>query len=271
MPTTYTAQIQEHVIATMPARITVTLDAVATAQVVVTVRDSYTVLGAPVTGAIGSITILIGQSTGYLDWTPLLVVPYSVLFTNDSALTNPANLSLTPVDITTLYCVRSDVEDNFGKDNYEDWSQLDNDVNTSDPARDAACLVYERDEINNFFRGGRYAVPLVLATGQMTVTTWAARIAGIWLYNSRGQLDTIVQSDMTTRPFNRYAGMLKDVYAQMQAYKDGDLELDATLSATTPDEPGTFQSVRITNPREREKFWDGSCYGYGVGCDEFCN
>ena len=94
-------------------------------------------------------------------------------------------------DTTGEYCSLTDIQNVFGLSNVTLWSNLDNTSTTTDTTRIAAALAYADDEIDNFFRGGPYAVPLILNSG-CAPTTWAAKLAGIWLYDSRGQLDTLM-------------------------------------------------------------------------------
>jgi hypothetical protein len=134
-----------------------------------------------------------------------------------------------------VYCDQGDVENVFGVSNVAAWSNLDNTRSDADVMRIAAALVYAVSEIDDFFRGGPYAVPLVVNSGT-TVATWAAKLAGIWLYDSRGQLDSIVDGGVV-RSLSRYAGMKKSVYVEMGLYKIGYKRLDAARGDCVPSGP----------------------------------
>lgn len=149
------------------------------------------------------------------------------------------------------YCTQSDIEDIFGTQNVAQWSNLDNVTQTADTNRIARALQHATDEINTTFRGGIYAVPLVLNSGAGTVVAWAAKIAGIWMYNNRGQLDTITAADGSTHQYNKYSGMLRDVYTRMKNVKNNIDQIDAARSnvVSTPavamGNTSRFGSVRL--------------------------
>jgi phage gp36-like protein len=121
----------------------------------------------------------------------------------------------------SYYAQQSDIENLFGIPNVAEWSNLAGLNDYVDTNRIGVALAYADSEINNFFQGGPYAVPLSLGQSAPTITNWAAVIAGVWLYTSRGQLDTITNSDGTQRVYNKYSGMLKSVYADMGSYRTG--------------------------------------------------
>jgi hypothetical protein len=82
----------------------------------------------------------------------------------------------------------------FGVDNIAIWSQLDPSKprGTPDLNRCSAALDYADAVIIDFFREhGNYTSPLTpnSPSARMIVTTWAAKIAGIWLYENRGTRD----------------------------------------------------------------------------------
>lgn len=85
------------------------------------------------------------------------------------------------------YCDGTDIEDRFGVENVARWSQLDNDVTTADLNRVQAAIDWSYATINDTLRDGPYAIPLS-PVGQ-SVRSWAATLAGWWLYSSRGLRD----------------------------------------------------------------------------------
>lgn len=92
-----------------------------------------------------------------------------------------------------VYIDQSNLEDKFGINNIEAWSQLDNDVETADTARIQKAIDYAESKINDAFRGSRYAIPFASAPEQ--IKEWATTLAGIWLYQSRGLRDTNEEGD----------------------------------------------------------------------------
>ena len=80
------------------------------------------------------------------------------------------------------YIVQADIEAAFGVDNVRIWSNLDGDTNTTDTARVASAIAYAEDVVNSRFRGSKYSVPV---TATAMVKNWCARLAGMWLFESR--------------------------------------------------------------------------------------
>ncbi len=70
------------------------------------------------------------------------------------------------------YAVQSDIEDTFGPQNVAAWSLFEtgSPTGTADPNRVATALAYADSEIDGFFAGGPYLVPLAVSTDASTVT-----------------------------------------------------------------------------------------------------
>ncbi len=131
------------------------------------------------------------------------------------------------------YAAQSDIEDVFGPDNVAAWSLFETDT-PSGPAnttRIATALAQADGQINAYFIGGPYQVPLVCVTCKPVVTYWAAVIAGIWLYGSR------MTDAATDFPGNRYIVLRQAVFANMDLYKSGMKRLDAPLRYPHPTAP----------------------------------
>ena len=86
------------------------------------------------------------------------------------------------------YISQSNVEDVFGTTNVALWSQLSPSSSTADTARIASAIAYAEEYVENRFRGSRYAVPFSGSSTQLI--DWMAKLAGVWLYESRGLRDT---------------------------------------------------------------------------------
>lgn len=142
--------------------------------------------------------------------------------------TTASGLPLTP---GPDYCVQSDIENIFGVSNVAQWSNLDNTTTTANPTRITAAITYATSRVNNYMRGGIYAVPLVINSDAQSVIDVAATIAGVWLYSSRGQLDTMTNA-MTGGTYlaNRYGGMLKQAMSKLMMWRMGLEQLDAVPS-----------------------------------------
>ena len=80
------------------------------------------------------------------------------------------------------YAAKTDIESVFGKDNVARWSNLDGETG-ADATRITTAIAVADEDIENRFRGGRYAIPFIVASE--TVKSWCARLAGIWLFENR--------------------------------------------------------------------------------------
>ncbi len=88
----------------------------------------------------------------------------------------------------SAYCARADIEQIFGTSNVEKWADLDDDADaTKITARITAMIAEASEDIDDQLRGGRYELPF--PSGTMTITTLAARLAGVLLYEARGVRD----------------------------------------------------------------------------------
>lgn len=101
------------------------------------------------------------------------------------------------------YCTQSDIEQIFGVRNVATWSNLDNSSTSADGPRINAAIEYARTWLDDRFAGGRYQLPLTTDGSNVpsTIRDLAARLAGVWLYESRG----MDEQDENGRPFNRLA------------------------------------------------------------------
>jgi phage gp36-like protein len=113
-----------------------------------------------------------------------------------------------------IYAAQSDVESQFGIDNIQVWSQLDNTQTAADVSRIQLALDYADGKIISIFANyGNYVTPLApLGTDVALVTRWAAVIAGAWLYQSRGLRDDDAAGD-------HIAQLQVQVEEEMQRYR----------------------------------------------------
>lgn len=137
------------------------------------------------------------------------------------------NLNPAVADVNGQYSSLQDLYDEFGDKNIIQWSNLSNTVATVDTNRVQRALNYADSEINGTFMMGPYTEPLTPAVVGPTVRYWGAVIAGVKLYNARGQLDYMETGDGNRKPYNKYAGLLSKVYADMDRYKAGMLRMDS--------------------------------------------
>jgi len=125
------------------------------------------------------------------------------------------------------YATRSDLNEVFGKPNVDKWADLDNDgVSATITARITKALAVADDEVNNRLRNGLYALPIVLSEGgtPVVIVDAAAKIAGCWLYTSRGLADT---GDGEKSNPEKLRDEARDALAEIRG---GNLILDAELA-----------------------------------------
>jgi hypothetical protein len=100
-------------------------------------------------------------------------------------------------------------------------------------------LNYADAAIDDFFRGGPYAVPLSPVASAPTITYWAAVIAGAWLYQSAAAISSDGASASLTIPAGAsfsaavssttspYATLVTDVFTEMGQVKSGVIQIDS--------------------------------------------
>ena len=136
-------------------------------------------------------------------------------------------------DATGIYADQADIENVFGEENVKKWSNLDNSADSANTTRIGEGLTWADSFINDSFRESRWALPLALGgTTPAVVKDWAAKLAGIWLYQNRGTRDT---NDEGTK----YQDMEDDVKADIQMYTAG----VRTFAADVGDTHATAPSV----------------------------
>lgn len=85
------------------------------------------------------------------------------------------------------YIAQGDIENVYGATNVRKWSLGDEDGLSVNETRLTAAITYAEDHIDDRFRGGRYAIPF--STAPSIIKDAAAKIAGAWLYSTRGIQD----------------------------------------------------------------------------------
>ena len=133
------------------------------------------------------------------------------------------------------YIVEDDVKGRFGDDNIDVWADLDND-GAPDPGRIDEGIANAEDEIDDFFRDGKYAIPFAFrGTISKTLTNWAVVLAGWWLYTNRGFRDEkggeAIQKLVDGEDGNG------GVRANMRSLAAGQIRFNAQTSETQPSAP----------------------------------
>lgn len=121
------------------------------------------------------------------------------------------------------YIMQADIENSFGADNVRIWSNLDGSVNAVDATRIAAAIAYAEDLVNARFRGSKYAVPF--ATPTALVKNWCARLAGMWLFESR-------PAESAEKKEQEFLDVREAVNSEISQCLAGIIELNTPLIAT---------------------------------------
>jgi lysophospholipase L1-like esterase len=142
------------------------------------------------------------------------------------------------------YAVQGDVEDLFGAVNVAQWSSQSNSGTTFNVPRIQRALNYADAAIDDFFRGGPYAVPLCPIASAPTVTRWAAVLAGAWLFQASATVGSDGATASLTIPAGAsfsaavsssstpYSSLVTEVYAEMGQVKAGVVEIDSAMAGT---------------------------------------
>lgn len=137
---------------------------------------------------------------------------------------------VTSASVTGSYCDQNDVENVFGANNIISWSNLDNEMATANTVRIQKAIDVAEEHIDNRFRNSRYAVPFS-GTIPEVITDMAAKLAGVWLYQSRG----IDESDEEEK--GKISRIKDSVDKDIGLYLSGARHLNAALSDTFPTGP----------------------------------
>jgi phage gp36-like protein len=129
------------------------------------------------------------------------------------------------------YIEQTHIEDVFGVENVARWSNLENESADADTGRIALAIAKAEQEVHDRFRGGRYTLPF---TGSLSVVRdWCAKLAGAWLYSSRGARASDADEAGSFALGNRRAAL-----EEMDLYLAGARRLDSPLAGSwTTDAP----------------------------------
>ena len=130
------------------------------------------------------------------------------------------------------YISKSNVDELFHPDNVAIWSNLGNDDAQASQARIDDAIAFAEGLIDDRFRGGKYAVPLVgnSTNALRTIKNVAAQLAGWWLYRARGLRDDETEAD-------KMATHQQEANESIDGYLSGRMKLDAGLTKTQPTAP----------------------------------
>jgi hypothetical protein len=93
----------------------------------------------------------------------------------------------------TQYCQQSDIENVFGVQNVAIWSNLEGSASNTiaNPTQVASAINYASNYVEMMMANSIYAIPLQGTQGALppVLIDIIAKIAGFWLYSSRGLLE----------------------------------------------------------------------------------
>jgi len=123
------------------------------------------------------------------------------------------------------WCVKADIEQQFGPDNVADWADLDNDDNATKIAnRIAAAITYAEAFAKAMLRGSPLSLTRIDASVPTLITVATAIIAGVYLYECRGLEDASPNPDGSPR--HRLASAKASALQTLEMIRDGKLEIE---------------------------------------------
>ena len=143
-------------------------------------------------------------------------------------------------------CVRGDTEAIFGIGNVAKWADLDEDQSaTKIAARIGRAIIYATTDFYDRLRGGVVAIPFT--TPDHTSISLCARLAGVWLYESRGVEDWDPE---TGAPGHILTWHRDHVYRELNKIKNGQRRIEQTR--VSEDLPAAVLSANWDNPPASE-------------------
>lgn len=171
--------------------------------------------------------------------------------------TSQSDLRRTTDSVAGRYATWADIQDIFGILNVATWSQLDNNLTEADTVRIAKALANADAKIDGTL-ARLYVTPMTLTgTDAVIVREWAAKLAGIWLYQSRGQQDT-------DKKGNDYEAMSEEVMTDIRLYRGGQIrQLNATLRSGLTLGMGVVDTELAVATAWRNRYWSYPYAGIG--------
>lgn len=129
------------------------------------------------------------------------------------------------------YISQSDLNSAFGENNVIQWSNLDNSTTTVDSTRVTAAITFAEAFVQDRLRGGRYTIPFSANSSGATelLKQCMAKMAGWWLYQSRGTNDTAIDAKLEVQR--------AEAEALLDRIASGQIQLDIALSHSGPTAP----------------------------------
>jgi len=127
------------------------------------------------------------------------------------------------------YAIRTDIENIYGKENIEQYADLNNTKNAGEiEVRINSMLELAEETINGRLREGPYVIPFAIPV-VFLIKDLTARMTGVLLYDGRGIVDAEDEEEgvENLRPHRK---MVESTIKQILGYK---LKLDLALTSAT--------------------------------------
>lgn len=137
---------------------------------------------------------------------------------------------------SVMYCTKENLIDMFGERNIVKWADLDNLQEYEESGsviddRIASAIEAATDEIDSYFRGRRYELPLLNSQSETPkdIVDICTTLAGVRLYENRGIEEF---NPETGRAVHRFAYAKERAFKKIKAILAGVLTLDAVRKTT---------------------------------------
>lgn len=146
------------------------------------------------------------------------------------------------------YCTRADIDSQYGTSNVSTWADLENKQSPQlIAARVATAISESEDYINNYLRNGPYTIPFTVIP--IAIKNICAALAGLWLYESRGVVET---NPLTGYIIHRYNLKEKRTKSNLWNIKSGGLKLDLDSEISSAPEIVVTETDDPSNARSWE-------------------
>lgn len=124
------------------------------------------------------------------------------------------------------YCTKTDLDNFWGSQNIIDWSNVNNTSSSANTTRINQAISWADEQINNRLRLSRYVVPF--ATVPEHIKHISVRLAGAWLYEARGYIDT----DEDGRPIDRMGYFKREAFRDIERILRGEVRLTTSKAVS---------------------------------------
>lgn len=121
------------------------------------------------------------------------------------------------------YATREELELLFGKSNVEKWADLENEEDAGHiTTRIDRAIKHADNRVDSMLRRSRFRVPLSPVPD--VIVDIATRLAGVWLYESRGVQDW---NEETGRPAHKLQWHKQEAERVLRAIQAGQIDLES--------------------------------------------